>query len=783
MTTAENVQVWFNNKGWASYPAYANTMNNAILRALLPPSLSPDEVGISVFNHPMNYSAEERVLDSGSQNFRSQVYLFQTVLIILAFCIIPASFVLFLIEERVNHSKHQQFVSGVPPWLYWVSSFMWDMANFMMPVVLVMLVFWATGALAYTRTIHEASALFFLLVLYGFAAIPFMYLFSFVFRVAPLAFVVLGGGTFFVGMIATIAVWVLRFIQETGLSTDPDLKTAYDVCKVVFLILPQFNLGSGVMDMTTTYTFYETTVQYLVTLKRQDLINEIPMPSLYSWDHLGKGYVCLLVQGFIFFGLTLLIEYRRTIFKCRCKTNTKAVAKRRASIGGTEDVDVREERQRVEAAADSDDTGLVVRGLTKMYGSKKKLAVDRLTFKVEKGECFGLLGINGAGKTTTFKMLTGKILVDEGDACFHGLSVRRDMHQIYQMVGYCPQFDAQNALLTGREQLAFYARIRGIVEADIEKVVDWAIDNMQLTVYGDETTGSYSGGNKRKLSTALALIGDPAVVLLDEPSAGMDPNARRFMWNLIMDLRRDNHTVVLTSHSMEECETLCTRIGIMVSGRLQCLGSVQHLKHKFGDGYSLTIKLRSADPAVIERACKVIEAELPGARLDDCHCATVRYKLPTRGFRLAAAFKAIQKVRASVDVEDYSLSQTTLDEVFINFAEKQTNADEGGSERLEEEEEAKGEVPFTDHSVSHVAQVVEEPQGEDSVTNEAQASDFVVLRPTAKAPKKKRRRSLVPIADGETKKAADTIVMLNHSPSSSSQSEAGASPPNNVQNV
>ena len=206
------------------------------------------------------------------------------------------------------------------------------------------------------------------------------------------------------------------------------------------------------------------------------------------------------------------------------------------------------ERQRAASCAASD-YGLVLRNLCKAYDSKSKaLAVDHLYVAVERGQCFGLLGMNGAGKTTTFKMLTTKTDITSGEAYIDGRSVRHDPRHIYKVVGYCPQFDALNAYLTGREQLSFYARVRGIREKDIEPVVDWAIAHMHLRPYANQMTRSYSGGNKRKLSAAIAMLGNPQVVLLDEPSTGMDPKTRRFMWDRIGDLVRDGHTVLLTTH-------------------------------------------------------------------------------------------------------------------------------------------------------------------------------------------------------------------------------------------
>ena len=169
---------------------------------------------------------------------------------------------------------------------------------------------------------------------------------------------------------------------------------------------------------------------------------------------------------------------------------------------------------------------------------------------VAPGECFGLLGVNGAGKTSTFKMLTGDVKISNGEAYIAGLSVKNELTKARQHIGYCPQFDGLDPFLTGWEHLELYARLRGIPEDKMRKVVRWSIKKLGLYEYSHIPAGTYSGGNKRKLSTAIALVGQPLVVFLDEPTTGMDPKARRFLWNCIIDIVKDKCAVVLTSHSM-----------------------------------------------------------------------------------------------------------------------------------------------------------------------------------------------------------------------------------------
>jgi ATP-binding cassette, subfamily A (ABC1), member 3 len=189
-----------------------------------------------------------------------------------------------------------------------------------------------------------------------------------------------------------------------------------------------------------------------------------------------------------------------------------------------------------------------------------------------------------------------------------GHNLLTDVHTCRRKIGFCPQFDALFELLTAREHLELYARIKGIAEKDIKRVVDAKIAEMGLTEYANRTAGGYSGGNKRKLSVAIAMIGEPSIVFLDEPSTGMDPVARRFMWEIISDIvtKREKCSVILTTHSMEECEALCSRIGIMVGGVLRCLGSAQRLRTRYGRGYQIEIGMVIPSPEDVAAQSAVI---------------------------------------------------------------------------------------------------------------------------------------------------------------------------------
>lgn len=191
-------------------------------------------------------------------------------------------------------------------------------------------------------------------------------------------------------------------------------------------------------------------------------------------------------------------------------------------------------------------------------------------------------------------MLTGDERISGGEGWVRGISLKDDMHSVHKIIGYCPQFDALIDDLTGRETMELFCLLRGVPRAEINAVTIRLASELNFMKHIDKKVCEYSGGNKRKLSTAVALVGNPSVIYLDEPTTGMDPGAKRNLWNVIGKVRNSGKSIVLTSHSMEECEALCTRLAIMVNGEFKCLGSTQHLKNKFSKGYILTVKIQKS---------------------------------------------------------------------------------------------------------------------------------------------------------------------------------------------
>ncbi|XP_041049177.1 ATP-binding cassette sub-family A member 2 isoform X10 [Carcharodon carcharias] len=640
-------QAFYNNKGYHSMPTYLNTLNNAILRANLPKSKgNPAGYGITVTNHPMNKTSASLSLDYLLQGTDVVIAIF----IIVAMSFVPASFVVFLVAEKSTKAKHLQFVSGCDPVIYWLANYVWDMLNYLVPATCCIIILFVFDLPAYTSPTNFPAVLS-LFLLYGWSITPIMYPASFWFEVPSTAYVFLIVINLFIGITATVATFLLQLFEH-----DKDLKAVNGYLKSCFLIFPNYNLGHGLMEMA----YNEYINEYYAKIGQFG-----KMKSPFEWDIVTRGLVAMTIEGFVGFFITIMCQYNFFRKPQRLPVSNKPIE--------DDDIDVGNERRRV-LRGDADTDVLKIQNLTKVYKSRRMgriLAVDRLCAGVRPGECFGLLGVNGAGKTTTFKMLTGDESTTGGEAFVNGNSILKDLLKVQQSIGYCPQFDALFDELTAREHMELYTRLRGVPWKDEERVINWALDKLELTKYADKPAGTYSGGNKRKLSTAIALIGYPSLIFLDEPTTGMDPKARRFLWNLILDIIKTGRSVVLTSHSMEECEALCTRLAIMVNGRFKCLGSIQHLKNRFGDGYMITVRTKSS--LYVKEVVRFFNRNFPEAVLKERHHTKVQYQLKSENISLAQVFSKMEQVVDVLGIEDYSVSQTTLDNVFVNFAKKQSD--------------------------------------------------------------------------------------------------------------
>ncbi|MCW4020623.1 MAG: ATP-binding cassette domain-containing protein [Candidatus Bathyarchaeota archaeon] len=222
---------------------------------------------------------------------------------------------------------------------------------------------------------------------------------------------------------------------------------------------------------------------------------------------------------------------------------------------------------------------IVIDKLTKKF--EDVVAVDGLSLEVEKGELFGLLGPNGAGKTTTINVLCCIFDPTSGSVCVGGYDVRRGPEKIKELIGVCPQDTAVFSYLTGRENIELFGNLHTMPKEKLKKNTDELLERMGLSEDAKRRVGKYSGGMRRRINLIMALVHDPEIAFLDEPTVGMDPQSRRAVWDFIKELKKKNKTIILTTHYMEEAEELCDRVGIIDYGKLIALGKPSQLKAKF----------------------------------------------------------------------------------------------------------------------------------------------------------------------------------------------------------
>jgi ABC-2 type transport system ATP-binding protein len=224
---------------------------------------------------------------------------------------------------------------------------------------------------------------------------------------------------------------------------------------------------------------------------------------------------------------------------------------------------------------------LETQDLTRRF--KALIAVDALNLSIETGEVFGLIGPNGAGKTTTIKMLTTLLPITSGHAKVAGFDVIHQANSVRRVIGYVPQMISSDGTLTGRENLLVFARLYDIPSKEVHGRVNEALEFMSLADSADKLVRDYSGGMIRRLEIAQSMLHRPPLLFLDEPTVGLDPNARHAVWDHIQELRKNfGITILLTTHMMEEADNLCGRVAIMHHGKVVATGTPQELKTSIG---------------------------------------------------------------------------------------------------------------------------------------------------------------------------------------------------------
>lgn len=553
----------------------------------------------------------------------------------------------FIVRERSDKLRNVLTVMGCDFRAYWIGTFIADYIIMLVPTV-IMWITWPAGSIG--DYVHGKGGLsFFLLLLFNAQMIAFAYFFSFIFTnpkscisLMPIVIIVL---------ILTPNIFLLiliEIIQAAGSSISASVQGGILLWGTM-IITPHGALFCALLDSTGDFSSF-----------------------LSNFPPVGATIPFMIVEAVAYF----LYAYY---------TDAQAVSKLspghdptfKASVLAHLDEDVKAERVRTEAS--SKEEPLRIDRLRKVFppkraGQRPVVATEDICFKVGQGEIFGLLGANGAGKTTTLSMLTRHLVPTSGDAFIAQHSILSDFSKGASHLGVVTQNNSLWDRLSVESHLKLFARLRGVPEDMVKKIVDGTIDQLELTPHRHKLAMRLSGGMKRKLCVAIALIGDPEVVLLDEPSAGLDPVSRRNLWSVILRTM-SNRAVILTTHSMDEAEALCKRIGIMVKGQLRALGTKQHLKNKFGSGFELTVKLHVHDlERQMEEMTNFVQQSFPSAALLAENGGLLTYQIPRTEMRMGLAFSVMETNKERLQVEDYTIAQPTLEQVFIRTVNKYADA-------------------------------------------------------------------------------------------------------------
>ncbi|XP_065189363.1 ATP-binding cassette sub-family A member 9-like [Sycon ciliatum] len=655
--SGENVSLAYrvmgNSTATFSLPLVFNLMSSVALQML-----DNTASGITTTVKPLPDRTPELELNPG---------LYTALFVIaLGLANMATAFIQMTVEDKEIRARHQLLVSGVTKKIYWLNLFTFNFATYMVLFVLVLIVVAAVQVDSLT-TGGAMFAMILSFILYAMSMILFSFLVSFAFSKRSTVESSMSTVLIFMVMIPFFTVSIIDQLSYT--TTARALH--YGLCAI-----DAPYCFSGML-------YYIDRVYRIHSLG----IGGLSVSSYFDFEANISGSL-LLVFGqclvFLFF-----IYYIETGDRRRAK---KVLVGRHDEIEKL-DSDVRDEITRAleyDPDPNNDEDCLVLRNLRKEFATSSnmcvpqarrkppKVAVNGLCLGVRQGEVLGFLGPNGAGKTTTMNMVTGDAIPDGGEVYLEGHPLVGSAGR-QQALGYCPQADAVWKDLSLEEHMRVFALLKGVSPDSVDLLVNQFIDTMDIRDHAKKRSKDLSGGTKRKLSFAMSLLGNTRICLLDEPSTGLDPSSKRFLWNVISNSIHGKRAAVLTTHSMDEADALCSRVGIIVNGRLQCIGSTQHLKTKYGGHYQLELKLSTEQEGNLEERMEAVRQYIKdlfsGMEVMEEFNERALYKIPLDELgHLSVAFSALEEAKEKFSVEEYSLSQASLEQVFINFAKKQHDA-------------------------------------------------------------------------------------------------------------
>ncbi|XP_060242463.1 ATP-binding cassette sub-family A member 6 isoform X2 [Meriones unguiculatus] len=633
-----------NTKRLYCFPILMNVISNGILH---------------MFNHTQHIRIKETVFSADITMYWFGI-VETSLCILLIICSISPHIAMSSVSDYKNKADSQLWISGLYPSAYWGGQAVVDVSLFSVILLLSNLTLYLTTAAHIPLTSEIVLSIIFLSFGCAASLVFLTYVISFVFgkRKKNSGF---WSVCFFIVFAIMLDIIFKYFFSETFLI-------------IIMVLFPSFSLNAIMIIIEMrAYKNYEGLGELKYALSTVDLLF-----CLIPYFH------TLL---FIFVLRCLEIKYGKNVIR---KDPIFRISPQNLNVRPNpeepidEDEDVQAERIRTSDAlstSNSDEPVIIASCLHKEYtGQKKscfskrmkKVAAKNISFCVNKGEILGLLGPNGAGKSSSIRMVAGITNPTSGKVELKGFSSAVDHHDDGTVkFGYCPQENVLWPILTVKEHLEMYAAVKGLRQEDAVVAIARLVNAFELHDQLNVLVQKLAAGATRKLCFVLSILGNPSVLILDEPSTGIDASGKQQMWQEILAAVKDNKKgVLLTTHDLAEAEALCDRVAIMVSGRLRCIGSIQHLKRKFGKDYILEVKVKesSQEPLVHREILKLF----PQAARQERHFSLLIYKLPTTDvYPLSQAFHKLEAVKHGFNLEEYSLSQCTLDKVFVELSKEQ----------------------------------------------------------------------------------------------------------------
>ncbi|XP_037043268.1 ATP-binding cassette sub-family A member 9-like [Bradysia coprophila] len=700
MLSSSNVSViaLYNDTTQHSLPIVLNLFSNALYRMMTGDDFQPIEIRA----HPFRQTTQPQEFNLGT--FSSALFIG------MIFVLIPVSLAVDMVYDREMKAKNQLRVNGLRASMYFSAYFI-VLSGLMIIICAALLGMVFIFDIPSFRQPPALFTLGMLVFLYCPAAILCSTCSSYFFDRTDSAQSFLPNILTFIGLIPFILV---SFLDMLGIEVQAAIALHY----VFSLLNPMYIPYAAVYFVDRVYVACRLSSACAELSLADYMTEEVIVMGIGAILHVPIWALCLRIVDISKTGGKVRDAFRSKK-KLECDDNSSVDD---VIPGEYEDNDVRNERARINRLCTEQQHNaatvqpvVIVRNLRKEYRPKTnccvsncccclqdespkrtKVAVRCLSIGVDAGEVLGLLGHNGAGKTTTMRIMTGETAPSRGQVKIGGHNITINQDEAFRTLGYCPQHDALWKNITVREHLEVYAAIRGVTRKDLPRVINTYLHGLHIAEHANKQTQHCSGGTRRKLSYAMAMVGSPKVVLLDEPSTGMDPKSKRFLWDTILASFQGSRGAILTTHSMEEADALCSRVGIMVKGELRCLGSTQHLKNLYGAGYTLEVKLKHIEYLQTETSITSVngidiqptsfdnttEQEertgllrafvsdmFPDACLEESFADRLVYSVPQNAVSsLAQCFSKLERAKTELDIEEYSFSQTTLEQVFLKFA-------------------------------------------------------------------------------------------------------------------